>query len=37
MKELCIRWVEKRFGFFIRSQFVPFSLLGLFNIVDNLG
>jgi len=27
LKELCARWVEKRGGFFIRSEFVPFSLL----------
>jgi len=26
LKELCTRWVEKKGGFFIRFEFVPFSL-----------
>jgi len=27
LKELCTQWVERRGGFFIRSEFVPLSLL----------
>ena len=30
LKELCIQWIKRRDGFFIRSVFVPLSLLDVF-------
>jgi len=34
LRELCLRWVERRGGFFIRYVFVPFTLLDVCVSLD---